>query len=98
MKNKPLQKLIAAARKAEPSAAAERETKPPFGFATRVAALWTERPMERTLLFEKLAWRGLVCAALICATTAVARKSAASGQDIVEAESVQMVEEELELF
>lgn len=98
MDNKPLHRLIGAARKARPSPAPFLDLDPPIGFATRVAAFWSARPEEKTILFERIAWRGLVCAVLVCTATALARRSAASFDSVANVESIEIVDDELEFF
>jgi hypothetical protein len=63
--NDKLARLIRAARNAERSAA-KHPPQAPFGLSTRVASRWSGQEADRIVLLEKLAWRGLVCSALIC--------------------------------
>lgn len=78
MNRKPLDKLISAAKKADRPPVTELEA--PYGFATRVAATWGQSHPDKIVLLERLAWRGLICAVLVCAATAVAQKTIASSE------------------
>jgi hypothetical protein len=80
----PLNKLISAARKAYEKASLGSEEAPccevPLGFGTRVAASWKGIRSDTTIVFERLAWRGVAFALAICAFTAVAHETIASSQ------------------
>lgn len=82
--NEPLDKLISAARKAYEKAPSNIEEAPsceaPFGFGTRVAASWKGIRSDTTIVFERLAWRGLAFAVAICVFTAFAHEAIASSQ------------------
>ena len=68
MKIKPLESLVAAARKAYKPAPAPDAEEAPLGFATRVASqAWTPRQTLRGPdLFERVGWCGAVASAAIC--------------------------------
>jgi hypothetical protein len=67
--HEPWNRLVAAARSAPAEARADH---PPYGFATRVAALAFER-VERPLwgLYERFSWRALGLAAGLAVASAV---------------------------
>jgi hypothetical protein len=100
--NQPLKRLITAARKAERRTAeldAKVNAEAPYGFAARVAALWSRGQPDRIVVWERLAWRGLICALLVCVATAVAQKSLAHEEFTSEIDAPQQaVEDDSELF
>ena len=98
--NEALDRLISAARKACEKVPLSSEEAPsceaPIGFGTRVAAAWRRSHPDTTVLFERLAWRGLAFALVICLFTAIMQETVvASSQDYSYAEAMAMPGEEL---
>lgn len=71
-------RLTTAARAARESAAEGRDDSAPFGFSTRVVALWRQaREEERRLaLWQRLSWRAAFASLTLCAVLAVAQRGA----------------------
>ena len=74
--DKSLQKLLAAARQAPPSAA---DGAAPFGFSTRVAALAFSAPSPAPSVFGRLALRAAAVAALLALGAVAANYTAIRG-------------------
>ena len=69
-------RLTSAARAAREAAAVGRDDSAPFGFSTRVVALWRQaREEERRLaLWQRLSWRAAAASLTLCAVLAVAQR------------------------
>ena len=78
-------RLVRAARphrQARAAAGAEA----PFGFSTRVAALWREtcEAERRLALWQRLSWRAAACSAALCALVAVSQWTAAPSAPLLQ--------------
>jgi len=69
------QRLMAAAREAR-SEAPRRDDSAPYGFSTRVVALWRQAQEEerRLALWQRLSWRGAFASLTLCALVVVAQR------------------------
>ena len=65
---RPLRKLIAAARKAHTPSPMPSALEAPFGFATRVATRWgaARQPANRGDLWERFCWWGASVSVAVC--------------------------------
>jgi anti-sigma-K factor RskA len=84
-------RLAAAARKARAEAGADRDEAAPFGFSTRVVALWRQaREEERRLaLWQRVSWRAAFASLALCAVVAVAgRQEVAQDRPLLEPPSI----------
>jgi anti-sigma-K factor RskA len=86
-------RLAAAARKARAEAGAGREDAAPYGFSTRVVALWRQaREEERRLaLWQRLSWRAAFASLALCAIVVVAgRQEVADDRPLLEPPSISL--------
>lgn len=70
-------RVVAAARAVGRSAENGRDDTAPFGFSTRVTALWRHaRDEERRLaMWQRLSWRAAAMSVVLCAAVAWAQRS-----------------------
>jgi anti-sigma-K factor RskA len=77
---------LTAARKARPAQAEAGNETAPFGFATRVVALWREtREADRQLaLWQRVSWRAAIASLALCGLVALAQRAGTSSDTLLE--------------
>ena len=81
---------LTAARKARRSQAGNESA--PFGFATRVVALWREtREADRRLaLWQRVSWRAAIASLALCGLVALAQRTGTSHSLLLEPPSLDL--------
>jgi hypothetical protein len=77
-------RLASAARAERRQASARKDDAAPFGFSTRVVALWRQaRDEERRLaLWQRLSWRAAFASLALCAMVAVAQRGGGADSEL----------------